>query len=116
MNVRQVQRCCTAAHCASKLIDFLLLLDLKLAAKKREMDDNSKKLGQLFWKLNAGELSAELLPQLQQLCLAIDAANWTAASGIQVGTCVEFRTWFLRVGWRVVLVFQSMGKRSSLRG
>ncbi|MEW5306110.1 MAG: hypothetical protein WDW36_008602 [Sanguina aurantia] len=54
-------------------------------AKKREMDDNSKKLGQLFWKLNAGELSAELLPQLQQLCLAIDAANWTAASGIQGG-------------------------------
>lgn len=22
--------------------------------KKREMDDNSKKMGQLFWKLNAG--------------------------------------------------------------
>lgn len=48
------------------------------------MDDNSKKLGQLFWKLNAGEVSAELLPQLLQLCAAIDAANWMVASGIQV--------------------------------
>lgn len=57
---------------------------LHSAAKKREMDDNSKKLGQLFWKLNAGEVSAELLPQLLQLCAAIDAANWMVASGIQV--------------------------------
>ena len=27
---------------------------MQAASKKREMDDNSKKLGQLFWKLNAG--------------------------------------------------------------
>ena len=27
---------------------------LQAPNKKREMDDNSKKMGQLFWKLNAG--------------------------------------------------------------
>ena len=27
---------------------------MQAPVKKREMDDNSKKMGQLFWKLNAG--------------------------------------------------------------
>ncbi|KAJ9529449.1 hypothetical protein QJQ45_013699 [Haematococcus lacustris] len=52
-------------------------------AKKREMDDNSKKLGQLFWRLNAGDVSAGVLPKLLQLCQAIDAAEWHTANHIQ---------------------------------
>ncbi|KXZ53102.1 hypothetical protein GPECTOR_8g92 [Gonium pectorale] len=53
-------------------------------AKKREMDDNTKKIGQLFWKLNAGEVSASVIPKLQQLCAAIDAGDWHTANHIQV--------------------------------
>ncbi|PNH06272.1 Protein transport protein Sec31A [Tetrabaena socialis] len=53
-------------------------------AKKREMDDNTKKIGQLFWKLNSGEVSASVVPKLQQLCAAIDAGDWHTANHIQV--------------------------------
>ncbi|KAF5833999.1 hypothetical protein DUNSADRAFT_9484 [Dunaliella salina] len=53
-------------------------------AKKREMDDNSKKIGQLLWRLNAGEVSEGVVPKLMQLCMAIDAADWHAANHIQV--------------------------------
>ena len=54
------------------------------AAKKREMDDNTKKVGQLFWKLNAGDASIGVVPKLLQLCQAVDAADWPAANHIQV--------------------------------
>lgn len=57
---------------------------LSAAAKKREMDDNSKKIGQLLWRLNAGEVSEGVVPKLMQLCMAIDAADWHAANHIQV--------------------------------
>jgi len=54
-------------------------------AKRREMDDNSKKLGLLLWRLNAGEVSEGVLPKLAQLCQAIQAADWHTANHIQVG-------------------------------
>ncbi|KAG2498995.1 hypothetical protein HYH03_003181 [Edaphochlamys debaryana] len=53
-------------------------------AKKREMDDNTKKIGQLFWRLNTGEVSASVVPKLQQLCAAIDQGDWQTANHIQV--------------------------------
>uniref|UniRef100_A0A7S0R5S9 SRA1/Sec31 domain-containing protein n=1 Tax=Chlamydomonas leiostraca TaxID=1034604 RepID=A0A7S0R5S9_9CHLO len=53
-------------------------------AKKREMDDNTKKIGQLFWRLNAGDVSEGVVPKLLQLCAAIDAADWHTANHIQV--------------------------------
>ncbi|KAG1669386.1 hypothetical protein FOA52_004037 [Chlamydomonas sp. UWO 241] len=52
--------------------------------KKREMEDNTKKLGQLFWRLNAGEVSASALPKLLQLCGAIAHGDWHTANHIQV--------------------------------
>lgn len=54
------------------------------AVKKREMDDNTKKLGQLLWRLNEGEVSESVIPKLQQLCQAIDAGDWPTANHIQV--------------------------------
>lgn len=53
-------------------------------AKKREMDDNSKRLGQLLWKLNNGDVSGSVIPKLAQLCEAIDAQKWHDANQIQV--------------------------------
>jgi hypothetical protein len=49
------------------------------------MDDNSRKVGQLLWKLNAGDVSPGVLPKLLQLCAAINAADWHTANHIQVG-------------------------------
>jgi hypothetical protein len=60
---------------------FLLLC----AAKKREMDDNSRRIGTLFWKLNEGQVVPHVLQKLLQLCAALDAGNWPAAAHIQVG-------------------------------
>lgn len=53
-------------------------------AKKREMDDNSRRIGALFWKLNEGQVAGHVLPKLMQLCGALDAGNWPAAAHIQV--------------------------------
>jgi hypothetical protein len=58
---------------------------LLYAAKKREMDDNSRRIGSLFWKLNEGQVAPHVLQKLMQLCAALDAGNWPAAAHIQVG-------------------------------
>lgn len=57
---------------------------LPVAARKKEMDDNSRRLGGLFWKLNEGQVAPHVLQKLQQLCQALDAGNWAAAHQIQV--------------------------------
>jgi hypothetical protein len=49
------------------------------------MDDNSKRLGSLFWKLNERQVSANVAAKLLQLCAALDVGNWPAAAQIQVG-------------------------------
>ncbi|KAI4323465.1 hypothetical protein L6164_023067 [Bauhinia variegata] len=54
------------------------------AAKKREIDDNSKKLGGLFAKLNSGDISKNAADKLLQLCQALDCGDFGAALQIQV--------------------------------
>lgn len=53
-------------------------------AKRKEMDDNSKRLGQMLWKLNAGEVSPHVVQKLMQLCQSLDAGDLATASHIQV--------------------------------
>jgi protein transport protein SEC31 len=53
-------------------------------AKKREIEDNSRKLGALFVKLNSADLSANASTKLGQLCQAINAGDYTSAMQIQV--------------------------------
>ncbi|KAK9829183.1 hypothetical protein WJX72_004364 [[Myrmecia] bisecta] len=53
--------------------------------KKREMEDNSKRLGQLFWKLNSRDVSPGVQQKLLQLCAALDAGDFNTASHVQVG-------------------------------
>jgi hypothetical protein len=48
------------------------------------MDDNNRRIGALFWKLNEGQVAGHVLPKLMQLCGALDAGNWPAAAHIQV--------------------------------
>lgn len=53
-------------------------------AKKREIDDNSKKLGALFLKLNNGDISKNAAEKLVQLCQALDNGDFSIALQIQV--------------------------------
>ncbi|KAM0072135.1 putative protein transport protein SEC31 [Helianthus debilis subsp. tardiflorus] len=53
-------------------------------AKKREIDDNSKKLGALFVKLNSGDISKNASEKVVQLCQALDRGDFTTALRIQV--------------------------------
>ncbi|CAA0816578.1 Protein transport protein SEC31 homolog B [Striga hermonthica] len=53
-------------------------------AKKREIEDNSKKLGGLFAKLNSGDISANAAEKLVQLCQALDNGDFGTALQIQV--------------------------------
>ena len=54
--------------------------------RKREMDDNSKRLGGLFWRLNKGDVSDDVIAQLKALCGALDERNYPHAAQIQVRT------------------------------
>ncbi|XP_047947796.1 protein transport protein SEC31 homolog B isoform X3 [Salvia hispanica] len=53
-------------------------------AKKREIEDNSKKLGALFAKLNSGDISKNAAEKLVQLCQALDNGDFATALQIQV--------------------------------
>ncbi|XP_019229903.1 PREDICTED: protein transport protein SEC31 homolog B isoform X1 [Nicotiana attenuata] len=53
-------------------------------AKKREIEDNSKKLGALFAKLNSGDISKNAAEKLVQLCQALDNGDFSTALQIQV--------------------------------
>ncbi|XP_062173847.1 protein transport protein SEC31 homolog B [Alnus glutinosa] len=53
-------------------------------AKKREIEDNSRKLGALFAKLNSGDISKNAAEKLVQLCQALDNGDFSTALQIQV--------------------------------
>ncbi|CAI0560283.1 unnamed protein product [Linum tenue] len=53
-------------------------------AKKREIEDNSKKIGALFAKLNSGDISKNASDKLIQLCQALDKGDFSTALQIQV--------------------------------
>ncbi|GAB4832488.1 hypothetical protein Ancab_006510 [Ancistrocladus abbreviatus] len=54
------------------------------ATKKREIEDNSRKLGALFAKLNTGDISRNAADKLVQLCQALDIGDYGTALQIQV--------------------------------
>uniref|UniRef100_A0A7N2LHI2 Uncharacterized protein n=1 Tax=Quercus lobata TaxID=97700 RepID=A0A7N2LHI2_QUELO len=53
-------------------------------AKKREIEDNSRKLGALFAKLNSGDISKNASDKLVQLCQALDGGDFSTTLQIQV--------------------------------
>jgi len=53
-------------------------------AKKREIEDNSRKIGALFSKLNSDDISPNVASKLRQLCSAIDASDFATAMHLQV--------------------------------
>ncbi|URE34597.1 transport protein [Musa troglodytarum] len=53
-------------------------------SKKREIEDNSRKIGALIAKLNSGDISPNAAAKLVQLCQALDAGDFAGALQIQV--------------------------------
>ncbi|CAL9088000.1 unnamed protein product [Musa acuminata var. zebrina] len=53
-------------------------------SKKREIEDNSRRIGSLFAKLNSGHTSPDVATKLVQLCQALDARDFAGALHIQV--------------------------------
>ncbi|WVZ66911.1 hypothetical protein U9M48_016068 [Paspalum notatum var. saurae] len=53
-------------------------------AKKREIEDNSRKMGALFAKLNSGDISPNVSSKLIQLCSALDSSDFATAMHLQV--------------------------------
>jgi len=53
-------------------------------AKKREIEDNSRKIGALFVKLNSGDISPNVSSKLIQLCSALDSSDFATAMHLQV--------------------------------
>ena len=66
------------------LFDTCKSMSGQSGAKKREMEDSSKKLGSLFVKLNKGDVSDAVASKLKQFCSAIAAGDLSAASAAQV--------------------------------
>jgi protein transport protein SEC31 len=53
-------------------------------AKKREVEDNSRKIGALFGKLNTGDISPNVSSKLIQLCGALDGSDFATAMQLQI--------------------------------
>ncbi|KAM7263922.1 hypothetical protein ACFE04_001605 [Oxalis oulophora] len=53
-------------------------------AKKREIEDNSRKMGALFAKLNSGDISKNAADNLVLLCQALDNNDYATVHKIQV--------------------------------
>lgn len=53
-------------------------------ARKREMDDNAKRLGALVWRLNEGQVSPHVAQRLLALCAALARGDWQGAAAVQV--------------------------------
>ena len=53
-------------------------------ARKRELDDASKKLGSLVWKMNEGSVSDSVTSKLLQLAASLDAFDYPGAAHVQV--------------------------------
>eukprot|EP00878_Enallax_costatus_P022761 GHUV01024169.1.p2 GENE.GHUV01024169.1~~GHUV01024169.1.p2 ORF type:complete len:134 (+),score=59.66 GHUV01024169.1:55-402(+) len=80
--------------------------------KKREMEDNSRRIGALFWKLNESQVSAKVVQKLLQMCAALDAGNWPAAQHIQIELTAsdwdECSVWLTALK-RLIKIRQAMG-------
>lgn len=53
-------------------------------SKKREIEDNSRKIGSLFAELNSGDISPNAASKLRQFCQALDSGEFVGALQIQV--------------------------------
>ena len=70
-------------------------------ARKREVEDSSKRLAVLLWKLNRADVSASACGKLVQMCVALDAGDVASASQAQVALTTS--DWDEGSGWLTAL-------------
>lgn len=79
-------------------------------ARKRELDDASKKLGGLVWRMNQGMVSDSVTSKLLSLAAALDAYDYAGAAHVQVqlttGDWEECSTWLTALK-RIIKLRQS---------
>ena len=79
-------------------------------ARKRELDDASKKLGGLVWRMNEGTVSESVTSKLLSLAAALDAYDYAGAAHVQVqlttGDWDECSTWLTALK-RIIKLRQS---------
>ena len=54
------------------------------ASKKREMEDSSKRLGALLWKLNRQDVTPGVVAKLAAMCAALDKGDHATVGTLQV--------------------------------
>ena len=72
------------AQALRALYDACAAASASQPAKRKEMDDSSKRLGVLLWKLAAGEVSGSVIAKLKALAQALDAYDFAAAQQSQM--------------------------------
>lgn len=70
-------------------------------SKAREMTDNSKRLGGLLWRVNAGEVSPRVADHLKTLGVALTRNDLRAATAIQLKLTTD--DWDECQGWLTAL-------------
>jgi len=70
-------------------------------SKAREMADNSKRLGGLLWRLNAGEVSPRVAGHLKNLGAALSHNDIPGATAIQLKLTTD--DWDECQGWLTAL-------------
>ena len=70
-------------------------------ARRREVEDSSKRLAVLLWKLNRQDVSSSALGKLAHMCAALDANDVASAVNAQIALTTS--DWDEGSGWLTAL-------------
>jgi protein transport protein SEC31 len=76
--------CARIVHSLRALYDACVAAAASQPAKRKEMEDSSKRLGVLLWKLANGDVSPSVIAKLETLAQALDVADFAAAQSAQM--------------------------------
>jgi protein transport protein SEC31 len=76
--------CASIVQSLRALYDACVAAAASQPAKRKEMEDSSKRLGVLLWKLANGDVSPSVTAKLKTLAQALDVADFAAAQSAQM--------------------------------
>ena len=68
----------------TQAIEIRTQKEICVAERKKELEDCSKRLGQLCWRLNEKQVSAAVEEKLMKLCDAASRGDWATANSVHV--------------------------------
>ena len=72
------------SQCVKKMHDECFQQLASNPVRKKELEDCSKRLGQLCWRLNEKQVSAAVEEKLMKLCEAASRGDWATANSVHV--------------------------------